>query len=119
MNTALLGPVQFDVDLDPDDFGDLIQTGHWLWRLCYQRQMDGEVFAGLNQTGCRTKWYLVALSPKVNWSASFDAGFGGSNGTYNFTTGGGIELIKKGQQINIDKDSLIEFRLMQPLAIKL
>ncbi len=29
----------------------------------------------------------VALSPKVNWSASFDAGFGGSNGTYNFTTG--------------------------------
>ena len=31
----------------------------------------------------------------------------------------GIELVKKGQQINIDKDSLIEFRLMQPLAIKL
>lgn len=30
----------------------------------------------------------------------------------------GIELVKKGQQINIDKDSLIEFRLMQPLAIK-
>ena len=26
------------------------------------------------------------LSPKVNWSTSFDAGFGGSNGTYNFTT---------------------------------
>ena len=31
---------------------------------------------------------------------------------------GGIEMVKKGEQINIDKDSLIEFRLMQPLAIK-
>ncbi len=31
---------------------------------------------------------------------------------------GSIEMIKKGEQINIDKDSLIEFRLMQPLAIK-
>ncbi len=31
--------------------------------------------------------FNVALSPKVHWSASFDAGFGGSNGTYNFATG--------------------------------
>ncbi len=31
---------------------------------------------------------------------------------------GGIEMVKKGEQINIDKDSLIEFRLIQPLAIK-
>jgi len=29
----------------------------------------------------------VALSSKLNWSTSFDAGFGGSNGTYSFTTG--------------------------------
>ena len=164
LNIAGVGPILADVDLDPDDFDDLIQTaigfggyatnGKWMVQyMLASIKMGGEPSGTLPggaaftsdlsfdvTTGFLTLGYTayrqgrlsiqpfvgmryfkhelgadvsvatapptdisasvdhnwtdvlvgaalnVALSPKVHWSASFDAGFGGSNGTYNFTT---------------------------------
>jgi len=165
LNIAPVGPVLAEIDLDPDDFDDLIQTaigfggyatnGKWMVQYFWASiKMGGEPSGTLPggaaftsdlsfdvTTGFLTLGYTayrqgrlsiqpfvgmryfkhelgadvsvatapptdvsrsvdhnwadvlvgaalnVALSSKVNWSASFDAGFGGSNGTYNFTTG--------------------------------
>ena len=57
---------------------------------------------------------------KVAKSAAIGAVIDGEDGAKRSAAiRGSIEMVKKGEQINIDKDSLVEFRLMQPLAIKL
>lgn len=166
LNIAGVGPILADVDLDPDDFDDLIQTaigfggyatnGKWMVQYMFASiKMGGEPSGTLPDgsatftsdlsfdvtTGHLTVGYTaysqgklsvqpfigvrylkhelgadvtvatapptdisrsvdhnwtdvlvgtainVALAPKVNWSTSFDAGFGGSNGTFKFATG--------------------------------
>jgi len=165
-NIPELGPVQLDIELDPDDFDDLIQTaigfggyatnGKWMVQFMLasikmgdepsgtlpnagttftsdlsfdvttghvtvgytayrQNRIVVQPFVGLryfkhelgadltvattpptaSSRGFDNNWtdvlvgaaLNVALSSKVNWNTSFDAGFGGSNGTFNLTTG--------------------------------
>lgn len=165
LNIAQVGPVLAEIDLDPDDFDDLIQTaigfggyatnGKWMVQyMLASIKMGGEPSGTLPDgsatftsdlsfdvtTGHVTVGYTayrhgrlsvqpfvgfrylkhelgadvtvatapptaisrsidhnwtdvlvgaafgVALTPKVHWNTSFDAGFGGSNGTFNFTT---------------------------------
>ena len=162
LHTNIAGPVLAEIDLDPDDFDDLIQTaiggggyatnGKWMVQFMiasikmggdpsgtlpdgitpftadfsfdvttghltvgYTAYRQGKIavqpFVGLRylkhelgadltvgttaiSRGVDHNWtdaligtsLGVALTPKVHWNTSFDAGFGGSNGTFNFTT---------------------------------
>ncbi len=163
-HTDIAGPVLAEIDLDPDDFDDLIQTaiggggyatnGKWMVKFMlasiklgddpsgilpdgitpftadfsfdmtvghltvgYTAYRQGRIvvqpFVGLryikhdfgvdltvgttpiSRGGRDHNWtdiligtsFGVALTPKVHWNTSFDAGFGGSNGTFNFATG--------------------------------
>lgn len=57
---------------------------------------------------------------KVAKAAVIGAVIGGKDGAKKAAAvRGSIEMIQKGEQVNIDKDSLVEFRLMHLLVIKL
>lgn len=165
LNIDPVGPVLAEIDLDPDDFDDIIQTaigfagyatnGKWMvqymlasikmggepsgtlpdgsatfssdisfdvttghltvgYTVYRQGRLSVTPFVGMRylkhdlgidlsvatapvtnfSRGVDHSWtdaligaaFGVNLTPKVNWNTSFDAGFGGSNGTYNFTT---------------------------------
>ena len=92
----------------------------WMFIFIYHRTDPEHLKLSLwKERTNKVKFEKPETLKKVAKSAAIGAVIDGKDGAKRSAAiRGGIEMVKKGQQINIDKDSLIEFRLMQPLTIK-